>query len=282
MQANNVNTGGNIITRGEQGFVVRGIGAIRKKEDIENIVLKSNNGVPVYIKDVATVEEHPSPPTGILGYTIRTNDSTKVDVNSSIQGLIAIGRGENPSDVIEGLKEKVKEINENVLPEGVHLRITYDRSQLVDYTIDTVSRTLFEGFTIVILVLIFFIGSVRSALVVATTIPISLLFAFNMMKLTGIPANLLSLGAIDFGIIVDGAVVMVENIMRRYRDATPEEKSQGIIRLTFTAAQEVGREIFFSITIIILAYLPIFSFQRVKGKLFHQWHILFLMLLQAQ
>ena len=268
VQANNINTGGNIIRRGEQGFVVRGIGAIRKKEDIENIVLKSDNGVPVYIRDIATVEEHPSPPTGILGYTIRTNDSTKVDVNSSIQGLLAMRRGENPSDVIEGLKEKVKEINENVLPEGVRLRITYDRSQLVGYTINTVSRTLFEGFSIVILVLIFFIGSVRSAFVVATTIPISLLFAFSMMKLTGIPANLLSLGAIDFGIIVDGAVVMVENIMRRYRDATPEEKDQGIIRLTLTAAQEVGREIFFSITIIILAYLPIFSFQRVEGKLF--------------
>ena len=116
--------------------------------------------------------------------------------------------------------------------------------------------------------LIFFIGSVRAALVVATTIPISMLFAFSMMKLTGIPANLLSLGAVDFGIIVDGAVVMVENIMRRYRDATPEERKQGIIRFTLSSAQEVGREIFFSITIIILAYLPIFSFQRVEGKLF--------------
>ena len=121
------------------------------------------NGVPVYIKDVASVEEYPSPPTGILGYTIRSDDSTKVDVNSSIQGLLAMRRGENPSEVIEGLKDEIKEINENVLPEGVHLRITYDRSQLVDYTIDTVSRTLFEGFSIEILVLIFFIGSVRSA-----------------------------------------------------------------------------------------------------------------------
>ncbi len=268
IQANNLNTGGNIIRRGEQGFVVRGIGAIRTKDDIENIVLKADNGIPIYIKDVASVEEYPSPPTGILGYTLQPNDSTKIDINSSIQGLVAMRRGENPSEVIKGLKEKVKDINENVLPEGVHLRITYDRSQLVNYTIDTVSSTLFEGFTIVILVLIFFIGSVRSALVVATTIPISLLFAFSMMKLTGIPANLLSLGAIDFGIIVDGAVVMVENIMRRYRDATPEERSQGIIRLTLTSAQEVGREIFFSITIIILAYLPIFSFQRVEGKLF--------------
>ncbi len=266
--ANNLNTGGNIIQRGEQGFVVRGIGAIHTIDDIKNIVVTSINGVPVFIRDLASVEEFPLPPAGILGYTLQPDDSTRVDVNSSIQGLIAMRRGENPSDVVEALKERVSEINENDLPAGVRLHITYDRSELVNYTIDTVSRTLFEGFSIVIIVLIFFIGSVRAALVVATTIPISMLFAFSMMKLTGIPANLLSLGAVDFGIIVDGAVVMVENIMRRYRDATPEERKQGIIRFTLSSAQEVGREIFFSITIIILAYLPIFSFQRVEGKLF--------------
>ena len=266
--ANNLNTGGNIIQRGGQGFVVRGIGAIHTIDDIKNIVVTSINGVPVFIRDLASVEEFPLPPAGILGYTLQPNDSTRVDVNSSIQGLIAMRRGENPSDVVEALKERVNEINENDLPAGVRLHITYDRSELVNYTIDTVSRTLFEGFSIVIIVLIFFIGSVRAALVVATTIPISMLFAFSMMKLTGIPANLLSLGAVDFGIIVDGAVVMVENIMRRYRDATPEERKQGIIRFTLSSAQEVGREIFFSITIIILAYLPIFSFQRVEGKLF--------------
>lgn len=266
--ANNLNTGGNIIQRGGQGIVVRGIGAIRSIDDIRNIVVASSNGVPVFVKDIASVEEFPLPPSGVLGYTLRTNDSTKIDVPSSIQGLIAMRRGENPSDVVEGLQKRIEEINENDLPAGVHLRITYDRSDLVRYTIETVSKTLFEGFSIVIIVLIFFIGSVRSALVVATTIPISLLFAFAMMKLTGIPANLLSLGAIDFGIIVDGAVVMVENIMRRYRDATAEERKQGIVRFTLTSAQEVGREIFFSISIIILAYLPIFSFQRVEGKLF--------------
>ncbi|MEW5841734.1 MAG: CusA/CzcA family heavy metal efflux RND transporter [Bacteroidota bacterium] len=266
--SNNINTGGNIITRGEQGFVVRGVGAIRTKEDIGNIVVTSYKGVPVFIKNLASIEEYPLPPTGVLGYTIKNADGSVTDVKSGIQGLIAMRRGENPSDVVDGLKEKVKDINENDLPSGVHLRITYDRSQLVDYTIDTVSHTLFEGFSIVVLVLIFFLGSPRSALIVATTIPISLLFAFSMMKLTGIPANLLSLGAIDFGIIVDGAVVMVENIMRRYRDASDEEKQSGIIRLTLSAAQEVGREIFFSIAIIILAYLPIFSFQRVEGKLF--------------
>ncbi len=268
VNANNTNTGGNIIQRGGQGFVVRAIGAIRSKEDIENIVVTSVNGVPIYIKNIASVEEFPLPPSGILGYTIRENDSSKIDVNSSIQGLVAMRRGENPSEVINALKQQVDNINESSLPSGVRLRITYDRSELVHYTIKTVARTLFEGISIVVIVLIFFMGSVRSALIVATTIPVSLLFAFTMMKLTGIPANLLSLGAIDFGIIVDGAVVMVENIMRRFREATPGDRKQGIVRFTIESAEEVGREIFFSITIIILAYLPIFSFQRVEGKLF--------------
>ena len=268
ISANNINTGGNVINRGGQGFVVREVGAIRTNEDLASIVVASNNGVPVFVRDLGSVEEYPLHPTGILGYTIRTGDSTWVDVNSGVQGLVAMRRGENPSDVVDRLKERVKEINDNDLPPGVQLRITYDRSELVNHTIETVSRTLFEGFSIVIIVLIFFIGSVRSALVVATTIPIAMLFAFTMTKLTGIPANLLSLGAVDFGIIVDGAVVMVENIMRRYSHATPEEKHQGIVRFTLSAAQEVGREIFFSIAIIILAYLPIFSFQRVEGKLF--------------
>ena len=266
--ANNLNTGGNIIQRGGQSFAVRSIGAIRSKEDIENIVVTVQHGVPVYIRNIGSVEEYPLPPTGILGYTIRNDDSTLTDVRSGIQGLVAMRRGENTNEVVQALKEKLQEINENDLPAGVHLRITYERSQLVAYTIETVARTLCEGITIVVVVLVFFMGSVRSALVVATTIPVSMLIAFLMMNVTGIPANLLSLGAIDFGIIVDGAVVMVDNIMRRYREASPEEQAAGIIRLTLASSQEVGREIFFSIMIIILAYLPIFTFQRVEGKLF--------------
>ncbi|HUN65039.1 MAG TPA: CusA/CzcA family heavy metal efflux RND transporter [Bacteroidota bacterium] len=266
--SNNLNTGGNIIRRGGQGFVVRGVGAIRSRTDIENIVVTAVNGVPIFVRNLAVVEQYPLPPSGILGYTLAAGDSGYIDVASSIQGLVAMRRGENPSDVVTGLEERVRDINENDLPEGVRLRITYNRSELVDNTIETVSHTLFEGISIVIIVLIFFIGSPRAALVVATTIPVSMLFAFVMMKLTGIPASLLSLGAIDFGIIVDGAVVMVENIMRRYREITPEERRRGIIPLTLEAAQEVGREIFFSIAIIILAYLPIFTFQRVEGKLF--------------
>ncbi len=265
---NNLNTGGGVIRRGGQGFVVRGIGAIRAKEDIENIVVTSPAGVPVFVRNVATVEESPLPPAGVLGYTLQQEGAATVDVNSGIQGLLAMRRGENPSEIVELLKRRVQDINENDLPDGVRLRVTYDRSELVSYTIETVSHTLFEGISIVIIVLIFFMGSIRSALVVATTIPVSMLFAFGMMQLTGIPANLLSLGAIDFGIIVDGGVVMVENIMRRYRDATPAERTEGIVRFTLSAAQDVGREIFFSIAIIMLAYLPIFTFQRVEGKLF--------------
>lgn len=266
--ANNINTGGNIIPRGGQGFIVRQIGAIRTLDDIKNIVVTAVNGVPVFIKDVAKVEEFPLPPAGVLGISVQKEKENPYESASGIQGLVAMRRGENPSVVIDELKKRVNDINEIELPPGVKLHVIYDRSELVDYTIHTVSHTLFEGISIVIIVLIFFIGSVRSALVIATTIPISLLFGFVMMKLTGINANLLSLGAIDFGIIVDGAVVMVENIMRRYSRATPVERERGIIRLTLSAAQEVGQEIFFSIAIIILAYLPIFTFQRVEGKLF--------------
>lgn len=265
---NNLSTGGNVIQRGGQGFIVRGIGAIQKKEDIENIVVASNRGVPVFIRDLGTVEIFPMPPSGILGYAMKpTIHSKPVFVASGVQGLIAMRRGENASQVVQTLKEKVKEINQE-LPQGIQLVITYDRGELVHYTIRTVTHTLFEGISTVIIILILFLGSLRSALVVATTIPLSLLFAFFMMKLTGIPANLLSLGAIDFGIIVDGAVVMVENIFRRYRSATPKERQEGIAELTWRSANEVSREIFFSIIIIIAAYLPIFTFQRVEGKLF--------------
>ena len=265
--ANNTNTGGNIVPRGGQGFVVRGLGQIRTPSDIENIVVTTQSGTPVFVRNLATVQEFPSPPAGILGYSI-ASDSGVIDVNSGIQGLIAMRRGENPSEVVKGVKARLELINANDLPAGVHMRITYDRSDLVKYTIRTVTKTLFEGFSLVIIVLVFFIGSIRSALVVAFTIPVAMLFSFFAMKSTGIPANLLSLGAVDFGIIVDGAVVMVENIMRRYQNATESERAQGILRLTLTAAQEVGREIFFSISIIVLAYLPIFTLERVEGKLF--------------
>lgn len=265
VNVNNQNTGGNIVARGGQGFAVRGLGAIKTERDIQNIVLKSDNGMPVFIRDVATVEITPPPPSGVLGYTV-TKDS--LDVNSGVEGIVLLRRYQNPSEVLKLLKDKMDELKESELPEGIQLRPLYDRSFLIDHSLETVAHTLFEGISIVIILLIFFLGSIRSAVVVALTIPFSLLFAFILMRLTGIPANLLSLGAIDFGIIVDGACLMAEHLIRKYRTATLEEKKQGIIKITLQAAQEVGREIFFSVTIIILAYMPILLMTRVEGKLF--------------
>lgn len=265
INANNQNTGGNIIARGGQGFAVRGLGAIRTAEDIENIVIRSDGGVPLFIRDVSTIEIAPPPPSGVLGYNV-SRDS--LSTNNGVEGIILLRRQENPSEVLKLLKEKMSDLQDNELPEGVSLRPLYDRSFLIDHSLDTVGKTLFEGVSIVVIILVFFLGSLRSALVVALTIPFSLLFAFILMRLTGIPANLLSLGAIDFGIIVDGACLMTEHIIRRYHTASVEEKKHGVLRITLSAAQEVGREIFFSVTIIILAYAPILLMTRVEGKLF--------------
>jgi len=262
---NNLNSGGNVIERGGQGFAVRGLGAIKSEADIENIVLTSVKGVPVFIRDIASVEIAPPPPSGILGYTFKAE---QIESNSGTEGIILLRRGENPSEVLKLVKDKIALMEENELPEGVKIKLLYDRSFLINHSLETVGETLFAGVSIVVIILVFFLGSVRSALVVALTIPFALLFAFIMMKLTGIPANLLSLGAIDFGIIVDGACIMAEHLIRKYRSATPEEKEQGIIKITLLAAQEVGREIFFSITIIMLAYMPILMMTRVEGKLF--------------
>ena len=265
IQENNLNTGGNIVERGGQGFAVRGIGALRNEDDIRKIVISTYNGVPVFIGDVASVEIGPPPPQGILGYTIYHQGS---DVNSGIEGIVSMRRGENPSEVLKALKEKIEELKVNELPKGANIVPIYDRTSLVDNTLKTVSHTLLEGVTIVIIVLLLFMGNIRSALVVAFTIPFALLFAFILMKIIGIPANLLSLGAIDFGIIVDGACVMAAHLVHKYKTATDTDKREGIIKLTLNASQQMGREIFFAVTIIILAYMPILTMQRVEGKLF--------------
>lgn len=262
---NNQNTGGNIIERGGQGFAVRGLGALINEKDIENIVLKSENGSPIFVRDVASVEIAPPPPSGVLGYNIPDEN---LDVKNGVEGIILLRKFENPSEVLVELKQRIKDLEEHELPEGVKIKTLYDRSFLIDHSLNTVATTLFEGVSIVVIILIFFLGSVRSALVVAITIPFSLLFAFIIMQFTGIPANLLSLGAIDFGIIVDGAVVMAVHLIQKYKTATIDEKRNGIVHLTLLSAQEVGREIFFSVTIIILAYLPILLMTRVEGKLF--------------
>ncbi|TGK03691.1 efflux RND transporter permease subunit [Leptospira selangorensis] len=268
IQDNNLNTGGNFLLQGEQSLPIRSLGSIRSPQDIEDIVVKTVNGVPVYVKDVGTVEiSHPIP-SGVLGYTVQNDTEGLVDVDSAVQGLVAMRRWVEPNAFGERVRAKIQEINEKYMPEGTRLRPTYDRGDLVNYTLRTVGTTLIEGIGVVSLVVIFFIGSFRASVVVVATIPFALLFSFTVMNASGISASLLSLGAVDFGIVVDSAVVMVENIMRRYKEASPEDKQKGIIRFTYECATEVGTEILFAIMIIILAYLPIFSFERIEGRLF--------------
>ncbi|TGM07868.1 efflux RND transporter permease subunit, partial [Leptospira barantonii] len=207
-------------------------------------------------------------PSGVLGYTVQNDQEGLIDVDSAVQGLVAMRRWVEPNAFGERVRAKVKEINERYMPEGTRMRNTYDRGDLVKYTLRTVGTTLLEGIAVVSLVVIFFIGSLKASVVVVMTIPFALLFSFTMMNSTGISASLLSLGAVDFGIVVDSAVVMVENIMRRYKNATIAEKQKGIVRFTYDCASEVATEILFAILIIILAYLPIFSFERIEGRLF--------------
>jgi cobalt-zinc-cadmium resistance protein CzcA len=262
---NNQNTGGNIVERGGQGIAIRGIGAIRNEDDIGNIVVVSENGVPIYIKNLATIEIAPPPVQGILGYCIFHEGK---NVNAGIEGIVSMRRGQNPSEVLAALKIAFEQLQQNELPKGIKITPIYDRSSLVDNTLETVSHTLLEGVTIVVIVLLLFLGNLRAALIAAFTIPFSLLFAFILMKLNGIPANLLSLGAIDFGIIVDGACVMVAHLLSKYRTADEEELKLGVNNLTLNATVEVQREIFFSVLIIILAYMPILTMERIEGKLF--------------
>lgn len=260
IENNNINAGGSVLTRGEIGYVVRGIGLISGLEDLGKIVIKTNKGQPVYLNDVGELKYGALEKKGVLGFTDRERDYSE-----SIQGIVLLLKGENPSRVLEGIHEVVDELNSEELPDGVTIHAFLDRTDLVDTTLSTVSRTLLEGMGLVIVVLIIFLGSWRGALLVAVTIPMSLLLAFIGMHFTNIPANLLSLGAIDFGIIVDGAIVMLESILKKREDhpnklLTKEDVLQ--------RAMQVAKPVFFATIIIITAYLPLFAFERVEKKLF--------------
>jgi cobalt-zinc-cadmium resistance protein CzcA len=260
IEKNNANTGGSILTRGELGYVIRGIGLVTSLEGLGNIVVKTVNGVPVFLKDLGKLKYGNLERKGMLGYTDHQRHYSE-----SIEGIVLLLKHQNPSVALEGIHKAVDELNKGGLPEGVTIHAFLDRTNLVTTTLNTVSHTLLEGMLLVILVLILFLGSWRGALLVAITIPISLLVAFILMHLTNIPANLLSLGAIDFGIIVDGAIVMMETMLRKREDdvqAVWEESSIG------KKAIEVAKPIFFATLIIITAYLPLFAFERVEKKLF--------------
>ncbi|WP_185116318.1 efflux RND transporter permease subunit [Chryseobacterium arthrosphaerae] len=257
---NNVSAGGSMLPRGNLAYVIRGIGLVKDLDDLGKIVVKTEHGVPVFLNDVGTLKYGNLERKGILGYTDR-----KRNYAESVEGIVLLLRGQNPSQVLEGVHAAVDELNNEILPPGVKIHPFLDRTDLVKTTLTTVSHTLTEGIVLVIIVLIVFLGSWRGALLVAVTIPLSLLFAFILMHITNIPANLLSLGAIDFGIIVDGAIVMLETILKKReedQEETLEEKTitQRVI--------EVAKPIFFSTIIIITAYLPLFAFERVEKKLF--------------
>lgn len=260
VENNNINAGGSVLPRGDLGYVIRGIGLIRSLEDIGKIVVKTENGAPVFLNDVGKLRYGTLERKGVLGYTDR-----KRDYSESIEGIVLLLKGQNPSDVLEDIHEAVDELNHGGLPEGVSIHTFLDRTALVDTTLHTVSRTLLEGIALVIIVLIVFLGSWKGALLVAITIPLSLLIAFVLMNFTDVPANLLSLGAIDFGIIVDGAIVMMETILKKREDNPEEELKEKTIA---QRAAEVAKPIFFATIIIITAYLPLFAFERVERKLF--------------
>ncbi|WP_172821004.1 efflux RND transporter permease subunit [Chryseobacterium sp. T16E-39] len=261
LEANNANSGGSVMNRGDQSYVIRGIGLVKSLEDMGRVVVKSVNGTPVYMNDIGKIKYGNLERKGALGYS----DQRGANYSDNIEGIVLLLKGENPSVVLKGVNEAVDDLNKNVLPKGVQIHVVLDRTNLVDNTLHTVSKTLLEGMTLVIIVLIVFLGSWRGALLVAVTIPLSLLIAFILMHFTNIPANLLSLGAIDFGIIVDGAIVMLETILKKREDHPDEELDEKTIT---QKVKEIAKPVFFATIIIITAYLPLFAFERVEKKLF--------------
>lgn len=255
----NTTTGGNYIEKNDQAYVVRGLGLLKGVPDLENVVIATRStGIPLRVKDVADIS---------VGSGIRLGQVGKNDQDDVIQGIVLMRRGENPSSVIERLYEKLPQIQAS-LPQGVQLTPLYDRMELVRRTLDTIGHNIAEGVVLVVVVLLLFLFNVRSALIAAIVIPLSLLVAFILLKVFNIPANLLSLGAVDFGIIVDSTVVMVEHIYHKLgtegHHLTPMER----LGLVSRSAKEVGRPIVFATSIIATAFLPIFAFDGVAGKLF--------------
>jgi len=275
---NNTNAGGSYIVSGAQQINVQAVGLVASVQDIENTVIKTQAGTALRVKDIATVEQGPKIRLGQNGRTIRREDGKLIDNQDVVEGILLLQKGEDSDPVLRGIEAKVRELNDLILPKGVKVVPFLDRSDLIHYTTHTVLHNLTEGIVLVVIVLFLFLGNARGALIVALTIPFSLLFASICLDLRHIPANLLSLGALDFGMVVDGAVVMVENIVRHLNqrgreDETPAEKIKA-------AAHEVQRPVFYAIGIIITAYLPIFTLQAVEGRLFKPmaWTVAFALL----
>jgi cobalt-zinc-cadmium resistance protein CzcA len=274
LAANNTNAGGGFIERGQQALNVRAVGLMSSTDDIGATVIKVINGTPVRVRDVASVVQAPKVRLGQLGKSIRKEDGTVLDDDDVVEGIVLLRKGAEADATLDALHAKIAQLNNGVLPPGVKLVPHLDRSDLVHYTTHTVLRNLTDGVLLVTLILFLFLGNVRSALIVTITIPFSLLFAAILLDLNHIPANLLSLGALDFGMVVDGSVVMVENILRHMEFAG---RRTSFLETIGIAAHEVQKPVFFARIIIIVAYLPIFTLQRVEGRLFRPmaWTVAF-------
>jgi cobalt-zinc-cadmium resistance protein CzcA len=261
----NANAGGSYLEQGDQQYLIRGIGLLRSADDIGNIILAEHGGTPLLVRDVASVDVSSVPRQGTVGM----NENDEI-----VTGIILMRKGENPSEVLKAVKTRVKELNDSILPKGVSIVPYYDRTFLIETTLHTVFKNLVEGAVLVMIVLYLFLGNLRAAAIVAAIIPLALLSTFMGLRFRGLPANLLSLGAMDFGIIVDGAVIVLENIFRelsehQHASHAALSKVRGSVRdVIIEAAAHVGRPTMFSMLIIIIAHIPIFTLQRQEGRIF--------------
>ncbi|HUA22059.1 MAG TPA: CusA/CzcA family heavy metal efflux RND transporter [Bryobacteraceae bacterium] len=280
LASNNANAGGSFIEAGLQQVNVREVGLVRNVPDIANTVLKTINGTALRVKDIAVVAQGPKIRLGQFGRAIRRSDGTIVDNEDVVSGIVLMRKGADSDSTLQGVHDKVKELNDTILPPGVKVVPFIDRSELVAFTTHTVLHNLTEGIVLVVIILFLFLGNARAALIVAITIPFSLLFAAICLSVRHIPANLLSLGALDFGMVVEGAVVMVENIVRHLHAHGDDNVEMTVSDRIRAAAHEVQRPVFYAITIIITAYIPIFTLQRVEGRLFKPmaWTVAFALL----
>lgn len=264
LTTNNNNAGGSFIQSGQQQINIREVGLIEHADDIRRIAVKAQNGTPIYMSEIGKVEQAPKIRLGQIGKALHRPDGVVIDNPDAVEGIVLLRKGANGDAMLRALHEKVAYLNHHFLPRGVEIVPFLDRSDLVELTTHTVLHNLTEGMILVSIILFLFLGNVRSALIVVFTIPFALLFASICLDLSNVPANLLSLGALDFGMVVDGSVVVVENIMRHL--SRREERT--LLSTIREAVHEVQRPLFFAISIIIVAYLPIFTLQHVEGRLF--------------
>jgi cobalt-zinc-cadmium resistance protein CzcA len=259
IKTNNASAGGSVLSRGSMSFVIRGRGSLQNENEIGAIFIKSIGGTPIYIRDVADVQLDSKVPAGIFSKDLK---------DEAVEGIVLLRKGENPSEVLASVQTAIAELNKEGLPAGVRIVPYYDRSALIESTLHTVSHSVFLGIALIVLILLAFLGRPSLALLVALTIPFALLFALLLMYLAGIPIGLLSIGAIDFGIIVDGAVVMAESIARRLDEREHQTGDAGVTATVLAAALDVERPVFFSILMILGAFLPLLTLTHIEGLLF--------------